>query len=456
MTEEEALLENGDEASWNHEVQMLRQRKQRSRTVAAIILARTLFAFFLFWLVFQYILPSTPKTLTEKARVELKSHVLFEEGVPKISRKEFLGRQKKLATVLSKAGVDAFIAEPSPSTAYYTNVSSDFDLSERPFLIIITATGEFAYLAPKFELGRIATLQMVSDKTKVIEWQEEESPFGVLKKEMGFKSVMLDEHARFFIASGLKKTGMEVVDMSREVQGLRAVKSHDEVMILRAVNEFTLHVVQALAKHISVGDTAADIMQAARTLFNLGGTEVGDGVWAIILFGEEAANPHGGANGRKLREGEFVLIDIGTSLWGYGSDVTRTFVPQGSKVSEELLGVWWTVYAAQTAAIMLMRNNKTCSVVDGASRKVIANSGFGEFYTHRLGHGLGLEMHEHPYLNGANPEKLEGIYVTAKQARTLKLKIEEGFGIRLEDPILVTEEGPLLMTGARAQGPYQP
>jgi len=110
-----------------------------------------------------------------------------------------------------------------------------------------------------------------------------------------------------------------------------------------------------------------------------------------------------------------------------------------------------------------MNINETCSVVDKTSRDVITKAGFGEFFTHRLGHGLGLEMHEHPYLNGVNGEKLKagevvtnepGIYVTTEQAKTLGKDV--GFGVRIEDAVLVTSKGGIVLTGSRAKSPYEP
>jgi len=311
--------------------------------------------------------PPNSKSLGEESWKSLQSHVHLLK-VPSIPRSEFLIRQTTLAGVLDKAGVDAFIAEPSASTDYFANISTTFELSERPFLVIISKTGQFAYLAPKFELGRIAGLDMVFENKTVIEWHEEESPFEALKRATGLKKVMLDEHVRFFIATGLEKAGIEVVASSEEVQSIRAVKSSSEIAILKAINEFTVELVRSLQRNIKIGVTQAEITTAANYLFSAAG--IGKGFWALILIGEQAANPHGGSYGRVLKDGEFVLIDIGSSLHGYGSDVTRTFLPVGSKVSDELLGVWWTVYAAQKGAIERMRSNETCSVVDAASRKV--------------------------------------------------------------------------------------
>lgn len=334
----------------------------------------------------------------------LQNHVSL-LNVPQITRKEFISRQAKLAAALDTAGVDAFIAEPSASTSYYANVSSSFELSERPFLIMLSKDGQFSYLAPKFELNRVAGLDMVYDSKNVYEWKEEDVPYEVLKKQTGFKKVMLDEHVRYMIAAGLEKAGVEVVAMSEEIQALRAVKTAGELAISSGINRFTLELVRSLQKCIKIGMTQETIFKAAHALFTKAG--IGKGYWAIVLFGEQAANPHGGSVGNALSDGEFVLIDIGSKLHDYGSDITRTILPAESTVSRYLWGIWQTVHASQSAAIALMTVNETCSDVDAASRAVITSIGYGEYFTHRLGHGLGLEMHEHPYLNGANSEKLK-------------------------------------------------
>lgn len=334
----------------------------------------------------------------------LALHVSLLDVAP-IGREEYLRRQDTLAGELRAAGADAFIAEPSASSAYYANVSYNFDLSERPFLLIVDKDAQFSYLVPKFEAGRIAGLEMVySDKT-VIEWAEEESPYEVLAKATGYSKIVLDEHARFMIAAGLQKAGIEVLPMNEAIQSLRSVKTEAEIEILKGINSFTLELIRSLQKCIKVGLTQEAVVTSAEALFTRAG--VGRGFWSIVLFGDQAAYPHGGKHGKTLEEGEYVLIDIGSKLHDYGSDVTRTILPSGGQVSDELKGIWNTVYESQAAGFNLMHPNETCSEVDSASRKPISDAGYAEFYTHRLGHGLGLEMHEHPYLNGANSEKLK-------------------------------------------------
>jgi len=371
----------------------------------------------LYLLISSYFFPSRPSisNLESCAWKTLKVHVPLLD-VPPITPEEFISRQSILASILNEAGIDAFIAEPSASSSYFANISSSYELSERPFLMILDKEGQFSYLAPKFELGRIAGLDMVYESKRVIEWHEEESPYEALSRATGFKKIMLDEHARFMIASGLGKAGIEVVETSETVQSIRAVKSDAELKILRGVNEFTVELVRSMQKCIKVGVSQETVVSAAKALFTRAGA--GKGFWAIVLFGEQAANPHGGSLGKTLSDGEFLLMDIGTSLHGYGSDVTRTFLPSKSKVSRELTDIWHLVHDAQSAAIGRMKVNETCSVVDTTSREIIKSAGYGEFFTHRLGHGLGLEMHEHPYLNGANDEKLKaGQVVTNEPVR---------------------------------------
>lgn len=355
----------------------------------------------------------------------LQPHIPLLDISP-IDRAEFLKRQSTLAAELDVAGVDAFIMEPSASSSYYANISTSYELSERPFLAVIDRHGQFSYLAPKFELDRIAGLDMVFAKKIVIEWREEESPYEVLKKATGYQKIMLDENARFMIASGLQAAGIDVIITSQTIQSLRAVKTQAELAILRGINEFTLQLVRSVQKCIKIGMTQETVFSAASALFTKAG--VGNGFWAIVLFGDQAANPHGGSSGKTLRDGEFVLIDIGSKLHNYGSDVTRTILPSNSKVSKYLMNVWYTVHAAQSAAIGLMNENETCSAVDAASRNIIRNKGYAEYFTHRLGHGLGLEMHEHPYLNGGNKERLRiGEVVTNEPVRSSNIVPLQGY-----------------------------
>lgn len=348
--------------------------------------------------------PTVRSSLAGCAWKKLEPHV-SELTVEPIQRKEYLSRQARLARVLEDEDVDAFVAEASASSEYHANISSTLDKSERPFLMIISKDGSFTYLVPNFEADRISRLPMVYRNVSVIKWAEEESPYQVFARKTGFKKIMLDEQARFMIATGLRHAGIEVVPMSKDARLLREIKSRAEIRILKAINLFTVQAIRALQTCVRLGLTQTEVTEALELLFQRAG--VGQGFWALVLFGEQAAYPHGGQPNKVLSDSEFILIDVGSKLHGYGSDVTRTILPNAATCSKDLWNFWYTVHDAQTAAIRNMNANETCASVDEASRRVIREAGFAEFYTHRLGHGLGLEMHEHPFLNGANQEKLQ-------------------------------------------------
>lgn len=320
---------------------------------------------------------------------------------------------------------------------------------------------------------------------EVVAWEEDQDPFLVLAESLSSSlsspsttggipqtRLVADDALRYGIVSGLRRAGFDVRPWPAAgvaFAGARRVKTAEECVLLEAVNRFTLALVAALQSNLRIGTTRGEIRRAIHGLFVRAGHGLGDSDWCIVLIGDQAASPHGDASreaeARVLRIGEFVLIDIGSELFGYGSDVTRTILPPEATVPSRLMDVWHLVHRAQTAALERMLDNATCSDVDEASRAVIRDAGWGEFYTHRLGHGLGLEMHEEPYLNGANHACLErgnvvtnepGVYVTSKQARERGVMDGVGFGIRIEDAILVTADGPRLMSGRRAECPYSP
>ena len=194
-----------------------------------------------------------------------------------------------------------------------------------------------------------------------------------------------------------------------------------------------------------------------------------DPFFDIVLFDENASNPHGGTDGTKVLEKEtMVLIDVGAHLYGYSSDICRSFFPPFftkpeteqdfaslSQDVKEKLHVWDIVLDAQTASLHALHENGTCAAVDLAARGVITDAGYGEAFTHRVGHGIGIKAHESPYLNKGNT----GTLLKAGMAFTSEpgIYLVDKFGIRHEDILLVREDGlPELLTGKRATGAWEP
>lgn len=414
-------------------------------------------------------------TLTTCAWSTLRHHVGLLD-VPPISRAEFLHRQAELGKALARADLDAFVAEPSAATAYLANVSAEYERSERAFLILVDRTGVVSTVSPRFERGRIEQLELVHDgERKMIEYDEGESPGAVLTRQRGdLARVTLEAAARVMIHSDLVRAGIDVRD---ETFPQRAVKSPAELAILRAINTFTVELVRALASCLEEGTLPSTVARAGATLFHRAGLPPTRD-WSIVLAGPAAASPHGGSGvtERGIRRGEFVLVDIGSSLHAYGSDVTRTFLPPRFNDRDDddrdlqcLTTLWWIVHDAQTLAMNATRAGHSAGQADAAARDAIAAAGYGTYFTHRLGHGLGLEMHEPPYLVHQSRERLQagqvvtnepGIYVTEREARQFEAgscaRKLGGFGIRIEDAIVVMDGEAQLLTNRRAQSPFDP
>ncbi|PSR94075.1 hypothetical protein PHLCEN_2v4503 [Hermanssonia centrifuga] len=414
----------------------------QSGTTAAFISERTMFricitfsiAMMLSLLAFRLRNPLAPSPVADFSG--LKEHCAHVSPIP---TKSFIKRQDLLAKTLHSLGASAYIAEPGANAGFYANLSgSHWHLSERPLLLIVTPTvdekgairGNISILTPMFEATRARLLPIPSDSEITFpEWPEDMDPYQVALSaisDLDDGTIFVDGSTRQFVVDGLQKAaggGSKVVSAPVEIRRLRERKSKEELNILKCANEVTILAIREARRRMHIGMKESEARSLVRTALSAAGLENLD---SITLFGPDAALPHGTGTNRELQKTDFVLIDCGGSLHGYYSDVTRTFALPGSEIPADHLAIWYLVFAAQSAAIETAKNGTITAEVDRAARRTIHAQGYGKYFTHRLGHGIGLEVHESPYLRGGSEDVIltghtfsdePGVYIEGQVCR---------------------------------------
>jgi Xaa-Pro aminopeptidase len=384
-------------------------------------------------------------TGAEKLFAAQKSKLQSMTGAAKpIAHEEHIQRQEEARAFMRDAGLDALFLTGGSSLLYFTGIQ--WGISERMFAMVFPARGEPAYVTPSFEKGR--ALEQIKFGNDIRSWEEHENParlVAAILKDRGIATGKLgvEETVRYSYVDEVSKAapGVRISSADDVTARCRRVKSPHEIELIRLANQITLKAFDVALKSLKEGMThlelGAVIASAHRELGAPGG--------ALVLFGEHSASPHGTVAPQKLREGDVVLVDGGCSVEGYKSDITRTTV--FGKPSDRQRQVWEIEHRAQAAALKAARPGVACEDVDAAARKVIVDSGFGpdyKYFTHRVGHGIGLDGHEWTYLVRGNKTRLEagmtfsdepGIYIPGE------------FGIRLEDIMVITDKGAELLTG---------
>lgn len=379
------------------------------------------------------------------------------KDVRPIQETEFIRRQNNLANVLHSHGYSAYIMEPSSNGLYFANVSTEqWHLSERPFLVVITpdstksrdqitfggVMAKVTILTPTFEASRAKLLSIPGD-VSYIQWNEDASPYEALTSLLGDGKVALDQDTRHLILQGLKSTFKnEFLFPSIEMRSMRIRKSEPELAIIRCVAQSTVKVLQYVSEKVKPGMKESEVSVLISNSFQDLGFE---NRFALVLFGENAALPHGGPADTVLDDSSLVLADVGASLYGYESDITRTFATSNTIVSKHQQHIFDIVQNAQKAAIDMARVGRPASSVDIAARNVTSEAGLATYFTHRLGHGVGLQGHEEPYLNKGNHELLLDSSVFTTEPG---LYIEGDIGVRLEDMVTVTHNGIEILSGS--------
>jgi Xaa-Pro dipeptidase len=366
------------------------------------------------------------------------------EGVAAIGLEERKARLARAQERLRETGLDALVMASGSSLEYFTGAV--WGLSERFFGAVVTREGEPAWVSPAFEKER--ALEQIKHGTDVRVWEEDRSPAdlvsGILRdRNAATGRVGIDEAMPFAFADAIAKAApaARLESGTPVTAGCRVVKDAHEIAIMRRVCEITVQAHRAVFAALREGMTQEKVqalsVQAHQKLGVKGG--------ALVLFGPDAAFPHGTTRPQPLKPGDVVLVDGGGDLFGYSSDITRTLV-FGKPPTDRQRRIWDLVRQAQEAAFRAARPGAECQAVDAAARKVLEDAGFGPDYrylTHRLGHGIGLDGHEYPYMVRGNTTRLRpgmcftdepGVYVYGE------------LGVRHEDVLFVTEDGAQNMT----------
>ena len=362
-----------------------------------------------------------------------------------ISDDERRARIAKAQRLMTEQGIGAIVLEGGTSMSYFVNVR--WGLSERPFLLVIPAKGEPAYVSPAFEEQRAPEVIKFTTDGRV--WEEDEDPLArvaEILKDRGVATgkVGVEERVRFFIADGLAKAApaSQVVLATPITAGCRMIKSAAEIANLQYANDITLAAFKAGLSNLREGMTQGELANLITTAYR----QMGASGAIAVSFGKYTAFPHGSIEPQRLREGDVVQIDDGVGWNGYQSDITRTTV--FGKATPRQIEVWNLEKKAQAAAFAAAQVGAACESVDAAARKVITDAGFGPGYKvpglpHRTGHGIGMDGHEWTNFVKGNKTKLEPGMCFSDEPM---IAIYGEFGIRLEDCLYVTPSGPTFFT----------
>jgi Xaa-Pro aminopeptidase len=338
-----------------------------------------------------------------------------------------------------QAKYDALFLSAGTSLYYFTGIR--WNLSERLLGLVVPRDGRPILVVPAFEEGRLREKMRFPLEVRI--WQEDESPTKIAAAALADRSIRsgligVEETTGFTFFDHLREAapGFQYVSADAVTIGCRAHKSAQELQLMRLACEATFDAFRAVFASLKEGMSQEDIAHLVEAGFAKMGLHGG----ALVLLGASAALPHGTLQPRKLKEGDVVLIDGGCTVEGYESDVTRTGV--FGKPTEKVAKAFEIVRKAQDAALDAARAGRLSGTVDDAARAVITSAGYGpdyKFFTHRLGHGIGLDGHEHPYLVRGSKTLLESSMTFSNEPG---IYVPGEFGMRCEDDMVIAADGP--------------
>jgi Xaa-Pro dipeptidase len=370
--------------------------------------------------------------------------------VKPITSEEYRARIERAQQLLAEqsAKLDALFLAPGTSLYYFTGVH--WWPSERLLGVVIPRKGQPIVVCPGFEEGRFREQLRFPAEVRV--WQEDESPTKLAAAALADRGLRtgrmgVEEATMFTFYDHFRQAapGLEFASGDAVTIACRGVKSDHELELMRLACEATCDVYRAVFASLHEGITQGEVSKLVESGFAKMGLR-GD---ALVLTGASAALPHGTVKPQNLREGDVILIDGGCKVEGYSSDVTRTGIY--GKPSEKIQKTYEIVRKAQDAALDAARKGRSSGTVDDAARGVITSAGYGpdyKYFTHRLGHGIGLDGHEHPYLvRGSRTVLLPGMTFSDEPG----VYIPGEFGLRCEDLMVIVEDGPAQLLTPRFQ-----
>jgi Xaa-Pro dipeptidase len=360
-----------------------------------------------------------------------------------IQPKENLARIAKAQAYMQANNIDAIYLNAGTNLTYFTGMK--WYASERLVGAILPAVGTVQYIAPYFEIGTLNGFKVIDGP--IHGWQEHQNPFTLfveILKQLDISDIAIigiDESAQFFIFDGINKaqTGLNLINAQPVTAHCRMHKSNNEIALMQSAMNMTLAVHKATASMLYAGISTTEVEAFIKRAHQAVGAP--GNYFCIVLFGVATSFPHGVKDAQVLKAGDMVLIDTGCKVHDYLSDITRTYV-FGEPTTKQR-EFWNMEKAAQLAAFNAAKIGVTCEVVDNAARVYLASQGLGPEYQipgcpHRTGHGIGLDIHEWPYLVGGNKTPL-GIGMCFSNEPMLV--VPDQFGIRLEDHFYMTEQG---------------
>jgi Xaa-Pro dipeptidase len=365
-----------------------------------------------------------------------------------ITAQERGDRQEKARRLMRANRIDAMLLMSGTSLEYFAGIK--WWASERTFAMVLPAHGKPFFVCPAFEQAR-AIEQLANSpqagSADIRIWQEDESPYQKLAQglhDLGMTTGTLgiEETVRFVFSNAISQAAPQIrmVNATAVTAGCRMIKSPHEIALMRLACKATLTVYEAVFKSLCEAMTDSNIRELVRSAYERVGFE-GD---VDVAIAANSSSPHGSTEAQRVREGSIIMLDDGCLVEGYTSDITRTFVL--GNPTDKMKNVFDIVHRAQSAALRVARPGVPCESVDAAARKIISDAGYGpdyKFFTHRVGHGMGMDGHEWPYLVRGNKTLLKPNMVFSDEPG---IYIPGQFGIRLEDDMHITENGAELFT----------